>query len=77
MANTKANEPAVEQEKLVKIRLPRTKDEQGDVFVSVNDRNWLIKRGVEVEIPECAAEVLRHSEEMREQAFLFEDSVQR
>ena len=44
-------------EKLVRIRIPHAEDD-GDVFVSVNDRNWYIKRGSEVEIPECAAEVL-------------------
>jgi hypothetical protein len=36
------------------------------VFVSVNDRTWIVKRGVEVDVPECVAEVIRHSEEMLE-----------
>ena len=36
------------KEKTVKIRIPRTKADQEDVFVSVNMRTWLIKRGVEV-----------------------------
>ena len=49
-------------EKLVRIRIPHAEDD-GDVFVSVNDRNWYIKRGSEVEIPECAAEVLIRREE--------------
>jgi hypothetical protein len=40
-------------------------------------RTWLIKRGVEVEVPECVAEVLRHQEEMLEKMMLFEDQVQR
>jgi hypothetical protein len=51
---------------LVKIRIPKVKANQEDVFVSVNERTWLIKRGVEVEVPECVAEVIRHQEEMLE-----------
>ena len=49
-------------EKKYKIRLPKTKEMADDVFVSVNDRSWLIKRGEEVELPECAYEVLRNQE---------------
>ena len=46
------------KEKLVKVRIPKTKENQDDVFVSVNNRTWLIQRGKEVEVPECVAEVL-------------------
>ena len=62
------------KEKMVKIRIPRTKANQEDVFVSVNMRTWLIKRGVDVEVPECVAEVLRHSEEMMENIVIFNDA---
>ena len=51
------------KEKTVKIRIPRTKADQEDVPVWVNDRSWIIKRGVDVEVPECVAEVRRHQEE--------------
>ena len=61
-------------EKLVKIRIPRTKGDDSDVYVSVNARTWLIKRGVEVEVPECVAEVLRNSEDMQEEAYAFSAS---
>ena len=54
------------KEKMIKIRIPRTKANQEDVFVSVNERTWIVKRGVEVEVPECVAEVIRHQEEMLE-----------
>ena len=54
------------KEKTVKIRIPKLKANQEDVFVSVNERTWIVKRGVEVEVPECVAEVIRHQEEMRE-----------
>lgn len=58
-------------EKTVKIRIPREKENESDVFVSVNERTWLIKRGVEVEVPECVAEVLRHKEEAEEAEYQF------
>ena len=32
--------------------------------MSVNGEAYLIQRGVDVEVPEAVAEVLRHSEEM-------------
>lgn len=63
------------KEKTVKIRIPRTKADQEDVPVWVNDRSWIIKRGVEVEVPECVAEVLRHQEEMLEEIMLFEEKA--
>lgn len=59
--------------KTVRIRIPRMNPKQEDVFVSVNDYTCVIKRGVEVEVPEFVAEVLRHQEEMMETIALFED----
>lgn len=61
-------------EKLIKIRLPKERRDQEDVFVGVNERTWLIKRGVEVEVPECVAEVLRDREMMLETIMGFEDA---
>ena len=69
--------PAETGPKMVKIRIPRTKADQEDVFVSVNLNTYLIKRGVEVEVPESVAEVLRHQEEMLEEIMLFEAKVQK
>ena len=66
MANT------TKPEKTVKVKVPRLKKDQEDVYVSVNDRTWMIKRGVPVEVPECVAEVLRHQEEVLEEIYLFE-----
>ena len=66
-----------EKEKTVKIRLPKTRENQDDVFVSVNNRTWLIKRGVEVEVPECVAEVFRNQERMMEETFAFEVANQK
>lgn len=71
------NEATVETgPKMVKVRIPRTKADQEDVFVSVNLRTYIIKRGVEVEVPEFVAEVLRHQEEMLEEIMLFDEAAQ-
>ena len=61
--------------KMVKIRIPRTKADQEDVFVSVNMETFLIKRGVEVEVPDYVAEVLQHQEEMLENIMLFNEKA--
>lgn len=63
------------KEKLVKVRIPKTKENQADEFVSVNDRTWLLQRGVEVEVPECVAEVLLHKQEMLEYAMAYEEEA--
>ena len=60
-------------EKTVKIKLPRDRREQEDVFVGVNERTWLIKRGVEVEVPQCVAEVLMNREQMLESIMAFQN----
>lgn len=73
MATEKKNATATE-EKMVKIRLPITREEKAAVPVWVNDKSWLIQRGVEVEVPECVAEVLRHSEEMQEACIAYEEA---
>ncbi|MGN1306826.1 MAG: hypothetical protein ACI4V3_04090 [Faecousia sp.] len=77
---TKKNESAQEalanaMEETVRIRLPKTKELQDDVFVSVNNRTWLIQRGVYVDVPACVAEVLQHAEEMTEEALRFDAAV--
>ena len=51
-------------EKKVKIKLPLTRSEKDDVFVGVNGKTYLIKRGEAVEVPESVAEVLQHREVM-------------
>lgn len=59
-------------ENTVKIKLPRDRRDQEDVFVGVNERTWLIKRGVEVEVPACVAEVLTNRENMLESIMAFQ-----
>lgn len=65
------------KEKMVKIRLQLTKYEKDDVFVRVNQRTWLIKRGVEVEVPECVVEVLNHAEEQKLAGIEFQEKAQK
>ena len=59
--------------KMIKIRIPRTKADEEDVFVSVNMETFIVKRGVEVEVPDYVAEVLRHQEEALEEIMLFNE----
>ena len=64
----------VKKEKTVKIKLHRDRKDQEDLFVSVNERTWIVKRGVEVEVPECVAEVIHNSEEMLQEAYDFDEA---
>lgn len=72
VTNPTPEQAAETGQKMVKVRIPRTKKDQEDVFVSVNLSTYIIKRGVEVEVPDFVAEVLRHQEEMLEQIMEFE-----
>lgn len=63
-------------EKKVTIRLPISRELKDDVFVAVNGRTWLIKRGVNVEVPACVAEVLEHQEELLAHAYDYQASVE-
>ena len=67
MATTSAN-----TEKKVKIKLPLTRTEKDDVYVAVNGKSYLIKRGETVEVPDYVAEVLQHKEEMLAVAMEYE-----
>ena len=58
--------------KKVKIKLPLTRTEKDDEYVCLNGKSYLIKRGVEVEVPAGVAEILRHSEQMDAIAMEFE-----
>ena len=66
------------KEKMVKIRLFKdNKNYNGDVFVGVNGRTFQIQRGVDVEVPECVAEVLRNSETQNAEAVRLMDDLGR
>ena len=58
--------------KKVKIKLPLTRTEKDDVFVGLNGKTYLIKRGVEVEVPVGVAKVLERKEKMLSIAMEYE-----
>ncbi len=59
----------------VKIKLPLTRGEKDDVYVALNGKPYLIKRGEEVEVPCGVAEILQHREEMLAKAMEFEEQA--
>lgn len=63
-------------EKMSKVFLPRgRKNEENFVIVSVNGRNYKIMKGVEVEVPECVAEVLENGRMMGDTARRYMDTM--
>jgi len=64
--------------KMVRIRLFRdNQNYSGDVFVSVNGENYLIKRGVPVDVPDYIAEVLESSQREDENATIRMEMAER
>lgn len=59
--------------KKVQVRLPRNSGQNAnqDEFFSVNFKNYIIKRGETVEIPEEVAEVIRNAEKAEEYAMQY------
>ena len=68
--NAAAKKPA--KPKTVKIKLPLTRTEKDDVYVGLNGKSYLIKRGVEVEVPEGVAKILERREKMLSIAMEYE-----
>lgn len=62
-------------EKRVSVRLPRNAGQNAnqDEFFSVNFKNYIIRRGETVEIPEELAEVIRNAEKADEYAMKYAD----
>jgi len=58
--------------KKVTIKLPLTRAEKDDVFVGLNGKSYLIKRGVPVEVPVSVAKILERREKMLSLAMDFE-----
>ena len=71
MADTtkKANKDA----KRVSVRLPRNNGQNAnqDEFFSVNFKNYIIRRGERVEIPEALAEIIENNEKAEDFAMKF------
>lgn len=55
----------------VKLMIPRdpSNPQESDVTITVNGKNFLIKRGVQVEVPQYVAEVYYNSEAQKEIAY--------
>lgn len=69
----KGGKPAKSQTgKKVKIKIPLTRTEKDDVFVGLNGKTYLIKRGEEVEVPVGVAKILQRKEKMLAIAMEFE-----
>ena len=64
-----------EDVKRVQVRLPRNNGQNAnqDEFMSVNFKNYIIKRGETVEIPEALAEVITNAEKAEEYAMKYVD----
>ena len=62
----------MEAEKTVTIRMPLTREQREDVFVGINGKTWLIKRGEAVEVPTNVAKVLSRREKSLAKAMAFE-----
>lgn len=72
MTETKGEAKAASKPKMVTIKLPLTRYEKDDVYVAVNGRTFLIKRGEEVQVPVYVKEVLDNKEKMLRMAYDFE-----
>ena len=59
-------------EEKVTIRMPLSREQREDVFVGINGKKWLIKRGEAVEVPTNVAKVLSRREKSLAKAMAFE-----
>lgn len=78
MAEIKTNtNNATTKGKRVTVRLPRLPGQNAiqEEFFSVNDKNYRIKRGETVEIPEEVAEVIANAEKAEEYAMNYVDEL--
>lgn len=66
--------PGKEERVRFKIPLGESDKERGDVFVGVNGKTYLIKRGVVNELPRSVVEVLENAEAQREFAIEYEET---
>ena len=68
---------AKEDAKRVSVRLPRNNgvNANQDEFFSVNFKNYIIKRGERVEIPEALAEVIENNEKAEDYAIQYAEET--
>ena len=60
---------AKQKVEMKKIKLPLTRDQQEDVYVTVNEKKYQIKRGIEMEVPWFVYEVLANQEKALQTLF--------
>ena len=63
--------------KRVTVRLPRNKgkDARQEEFYSHNFKNYIVKRGETVEIPECVANIIKDAEQAEEYAMQYAEGL--
>lgn len=77
MADTTKKADNATREKRVTVRLPKLKGSNAiqEEFFSVNGKNYIIKRGETVEIPDDVAEVIRNAEKAEEYAMEYAEGL--
>ena len=64
------------EKKTVKIRLYKDNDKyRDDVSVIVNGEVYIVKRGIEVEVPDFVAEVLENAQKQNQYAITVSEAV--
>lgn len=74
--NSVVTNSAPAEEEMVTIRLPIDRDDPEDKVVWVNNRRFLIKKGIAVEVPVSVKEILDEEEKNLRFAYNFESRVQ-
>ena len=74
---TKKTADNATKSKRVTVRLPKLQGQNAnqEEFFSVNGKNYIIKRGETVEIPEEVAEVIRNAEKAEEYAMNYVEGL--
>lgn len=77
MADTTKKADNATKSKRVAVTLPRLPGQNAiqEEFFSVNGKNYRIKRGIEVEIPEEVAEVIKNAQKAEDYAMKYIDDL--
>ena len=73
--NTETKEEVIDTRKPVIVNVPRIPGKPNYVVVWVNEENWKIMRGVDVEVPYCVADVLRQSAAAEAYEFAYREKL--
>lgn len=79
MADTIKNTDNANKSKRVQVKIPRLPGQNAEQveFFSVNGKNYRIKRGEYVDVPEELAEVIRNGEKAEEYALTYVDKLEK